>query len=282
MSAPARSARSRFAALADVPESDVDLAAAALAVAAEEYPQLPAALYVQRLDQLAERVRDRLADESAPLVVLQELSRVLAQEEGFRGNEEDYYDARNCYLNDVLDRRVGIPITLAIVWLEIGWRLGLPLAGVNFPGHFLIRYEGAALKVLVDPFYGGRIRFEDEAHELLEHAYGGGVAFDPRFLRPAGKKDILVRLLANLKGNALRNRDDARALAAIERILIIRPDALDEVRDRGMVLARLGRNAEALPELYRYLNEAVGAEDEARVRLLVRALEAEHTRERPA
>ena len=165
--APA-SARERFADAVARPETEIDLAGAALLVAAEEYPQLSPEPYLQRLDVLAERVRDRLANENAPLIVLQELSRVLFEEEHFRGNAGNYYDPRNSFLNDVLDRHLGIPLTLCIVYLEVGWRLGLPLAGVNFPGHFVVRYEGEALRLLADPYQEGAIRFEEDAQGLLD------------------------------------------------------------------------------------------------------------------
>ncbi len=270
--APAPAPRSRFAAVVAQQEEEIDLALAALLVAAEEYPQLLPEPYLRRLDLLAERVRDRLDEETAPLVILQELSRVLFEEEGFRGNAEAYYDPRNSFLNDVLDRRVGVPLTLSLLYLEVGWRLGLPLHGVNFPGHFLVRYDGEALKLLIDPFQRGEIRFEDEAQELLDRVYGGTVSLQPSYLRPAGRKDILVRLLSNLKGIYLNTRDDRRALAATERILLVRPDAAEEVRDRGMLLARLGFADDALQELRDYLTRAPGADDAERVRLLIREL----------
>jgi len=270
--APAPAPRSRFAAVVAQQEEEIDLALAALLVAAEEYPQLLPEPYLRRLDLLAERVRDRLDEETAPLLILQELSRVLFEEEGFRGNAEAYYDPRNSFLNDVLDRRVGVPLTLSLLYLEVGWRLGLPLHGVNFPGHFLVRYDGEALKLLIDPFQKGEIRFEDEAQELLDRVYGGTVSLQPSYLRPAGRKDILVRLLSNLKGIYLNTRDDRRALAATERILLVRPDAAEEVRDRGMLLARLGFADDALQELRDYLTRAPGADDAERVRLLIREL----------
>ncbi|HSJ13952.1 MAG TPA: transglutaminase-like domain-containing protein [Longimicrobiales bacterium] len=270
MSLPARSARARFAEQLARPEPEVDLARAALLVAAEEYPQLVPEPYLQRLDVYAERVRDRLSEESAPLLVLQELARVLFVEDGLRGNTEAYYDPRNSFLNDVLDRRVGIPLTLSIVYLEVGWRLGLPLHGVNFPGHFLVRFEGEALRLLIDPFLGGLIRFEDEAQELLDRAYGGAVPLQPSYLRQADRKSIIVRLLSNLKGVYLNARDDARALAAIERILLIVPDAAEELRDRGLALTRLGRETEALSDLQRYLELAPEAPDVEGVRMLIR------------
>ncbi len=272
MTVPAPSPRSRLAELLAQSDVGLDLARAALLVAAEEYPQLTPEPYLRRLDLLAERVKDRLADEIASPVVLQEMSRVLFEEEGFRGNAEAYYDPRNSFLNDVLDRRLGIPLTLSLVFLEVGWRLGLPLVGVNFPGHFLVRYEGVALRLLVDPFQRGEIRFEDQAQELLDRVYGGAVTLQSDYLRSAGKKEILVRLLSNLKGIYLNARDDARALSAVERIILIRPSAMDEVRDRGMLLARTGRVDEAITDLERYLDHAPSAADAQRVKLLIAEL----------
>lgn len=269
MNTPAPSARSRFAQCVAVPEHDFDLASASLLIAAEEYLQLSVAPYLRRLDLIAERVRDRLANESAPLVVLQELSRVLFEEERFRGNSEAYYDPRNSFLNDVLDRHLGIPITLSIVYLEVGARLDLPLAGVNFPGHFMLRYEGEALRVLIDPFQNGQLIFEDQAQDLLDRVYGGMVRLQTEFLLSAEKKDIIIRVLSNLKTIYLNARDDARALAAIERIILVRPSALGEVRDRGMVLARTGRTEEAIFDLEQYLDFAPEAPDAKRVRLLL-------------
>jgi regulator of sirC expression with transglutaminase-like and TPR domain len=274
MSVPAPAPRSRFAAEVSRAEPELNLARATLLIAAEEYPQLTPEPYLRRLDELAERVRDRDCDERAPVVVLQDVSRVLFEEEGFRGNSEDYYDPRNSFLNDVMDRRIGIPITLSVIYLEVGWRLGLPLHGVNFPGHFLVRYEGEALQLLVDPFQRGLVRFEDEAQDLLDHVYGGAVRMQQEFLRKADRKDILVRILANLKGNYLNRRDDVRALAAIERILLLRPESADEERDRGIVLTRMDRNVEATEALQRYLALAPNAPDAARIRLLLEQLEA--------
>lgn len=269
MTVPAQSVRARFAAAVAQSEGELDLAHAALLIAAEEYPQLQPDMYLRRLDELSERVRDRLWDETAPLIVLQEMNRVLFEEEGYRGNRMEYYDPRNYLLNDVLDRRLGIPITLSIMYLEIGWRLGVPLQGVNFPGHFLVRYAGEAMQLLVDPFQAGIIRFEDESQELLDHVYGGQVRMQSEYLRPAGKRDILVRLLANLKSLYLNRRDDARALAAIERSLVLHPDSGDDERDRGMVLTRLGRTREAEAALLRYLELVPHASDAQRIRLLL-------------
>jgi regulator of sirC expression with transglutaminase-like and TPR domain len=264
--------REWFATVVAREETGLDLGLAALLVAAEEYTQLVPEPYLNRLDLLAERVRDRLSDETAAPVVLNEISRLLYEEEGFRGNTDAYYDPRNSFLNDVLDRRLGMPLTLGIVFLEIGWRLGLPLHGVNFPGHFLLRYEGEALRLLVDPFHAGQIIFEDQAQDLLDRVYGGSVPMREEYLRVASKKDVIVRLLANLKTIYLNTRDDARALGAIDRILLVRPDAAEEIRDRGMALARIGNTDAAIQALARYLEIEPSAADAGRVRLLLEQL----------
>jgi regulator of sirC expression with transglutaminase-like and TPR domain len=266
--------RRAFAREVDQASEQVDLARAALLVAKEEYPQLSIERHLGRLDQLAEEVRDRIGNEGAALIVFQEVLRTLYQRNGFRGNREAYYDPRNSFLSDVLDRRKGVPLTLGIVVLEVGWRLGLPLEGVNFPGHFLVRFPGSVIRLLVDPFEGGRIWFEDQAQELLDRVYGGMVRVRPRFLKAAGKREMLVRLLANLKGIYLNVQDNDRALAAIERILVIHPTAAGQIRDRGTLLARMGRPGEALEQLEWYLDYAPGASDARRIRTLVEELKA--------
>ena len=224
------SLRHRFLTEVGKADEEVNLARAALMVAREEYPQLSEERYLGRLDQLAEETRDRLDDENAHLVVLQELLSSLYNRHGFRGNREAYYDPRNSFLNDVLDRGLGIPLTLGIVVLEVGWRLGLPLEGVNFPGHFLVRFSGDAIDLLIDPYDGGAVRFEDEAQELLDRVYGGMIRVQDSFLKAASKREMLVRLLMNLKSLYLNVRDHDRALAVVERILLVRPIAAGEIR----------------------------------------------------
>lgn len=267
-------ARRRLAVLVSS-HGEIDLARAALLIAEEEYPQLNPDQYMHRLDLYAEMVKDRLANETAAPLLLGEISKLLFEDEGFQGNADGYYDPRNSFLNDVMDRKLGIPITLSILYLEIGWRLGLPLEGVNFPGHFLVRYEGEAVKLLVDPFQQGQIRFEDEAQDLLDRVYGGSVKLQDAYLRPATKRDILVRLLSNLKTIYLNTHDDERALNAVERMLLIRPNTPEEVRDHGMILARRGLVDEAIAELEHYLEVMPSATDAPRVRMLIEELEKE-------
>jgi regulator of sirC expression with transglutaminase-like and TPR domain len=218
MSLPSRSPRQAFVQEVKRPEEELDLARAALLVAVEEYPQLSVDRYIARLDGLAEEVKDRLDDESASLILLQELLGTLYLRHRFQGNREAYHDPRNSYLNAVLDRETGIPLTLGMVILEVGWRLGLPLVGVGSPLHFLVRFQGDVVRLLVDPFDGGRIFFEDSAQEILDRVHGGSVSVRPALLRTATRRDMLLRLLTNL-----------------EAYLALAPGASDVPRVRGMI-----------------------------------------------
>ncbi len=264
--------RQRFVSEVSRPEENLNLALAALLVAREEYPQLPEARYLARLDELAEETRGRLDDETAPLLVLQELLETLYTRHGFKGNREAFYDPRNSFLNDVLDRKLGIPLTLGIVLLEVGWRLDLPLEGVNFPGHFLVRFKGDAIDLLIDPYDGGAVRFQDQAQELLDRVYGGMIRVHDSFLKAAGRREMVIRLLTNLKSLYLNVRDHRRALAAVERILLVRPIAPGEIRDKGVILARMGRREEAVEQLQAYLSVAPEAADSGRIQGMVEEL----------
>ena len=265
MNVPARSARHLLAREVRLAEAELDLARASLLIAREEYPQLSVEQYLTRLDQLAEGVLDRLGEETAPLLVLQELLSFLFEKQGFRGNRDAYYDPRNSFLNDVLDRRLGIPLTLGIVVLETGWRLGLPLEGVSFPHHFLVRFRGDAVDLLIDPYDAGTLRFEDQAQELLDRVYGGMVVVRDAFLQRATKRDMLTRLLTNLKGLYLNVREDERALTVVDRLLLLRPGSPDDRRTRGILLARLGRSGEAAEALEDYLGAAPDAADAGQI-----------------
>ena len=276
MTAPQPSPRRLLADELSRSDAEMDLARAVLLVAKEEYPQLSVDLYLARLDQVAEEVKDRLANETASLIVLGEVIDTLYTRRKLSGNREAYYDPRNSFLNDVLDRGVGIPLTLGIVILEVSWRLGLPLEGVKFPGHFLIRYTGSEVRLLIDPFDGGRIRFEDDAQQLLDQGYGGMVSMREVFLRPSTKRDMLVRLLTNLKGIYTKIGDDRRSLAVVERLLMIMPTAPLVSRSRGMLLAKLGRHEEAARQLEAYLRVSPTADDTYNVQKLVRELRGGH------
>ena len=154
------------------PEKAMSLAEAALLIAQDEYPHLDIGAYLQRLDDLSREVRARLSPGAPPENIIATMNHLLFQEKGFAGNERQYYDARNSFLNEVLDRKVGIPITLSIVYMEIGRRLGLSLEGVSFPGHFLVKLEREQGRVVVDPYSGGISLNEQELTNRLHQSYG--------------------------------------------------------------------------------------------------------------
>jgi regulator of sirC expression with transglutaminase-like and TPR domain len=265
--------RERFAELARLPDAKIDLALAALWIAAEEYPALDPGSYVARLDALAAAAAPRLRAAGSDAERAERLLRFLHDEQGFRGNQERYDDPRNSFLNEVLDRRTGIPITLALVLVEVARRAGLALEGVSFPGHFLVKLDGERPLVL-DPFFGRVLNLE-ECRARLRAALGPDAVLDPeRQLRAALPREILVRMLTNLKHLYLRGRDFGRALACCERILLLVPDAPLELRDRGLVYERLECFAAAAADLERFLQEAPDDESAPAVRDHLRALRA--------
>lgn len=265
-------ARARFEAL--LAEPVIRLDEAALALAAEEYAGLDVQACLAQLDALAERVKRRVAGEPRAAPLISAVREVLFQEEGFRGNEKDYYDARNSYLNQVLERRLGIPITLSLLFMEVGRRAGLPLAGVGFPGHFLVKLElGHGPELFVDAYNGGELLSADECVARFKHLVHGR-EFDPRYLQAVPPRQILSRMLHNLKRIYVEQGDDVRAYWVIDRLLLLNPDAMDEVRDRGLVEARLGLKPAAARDLEAYLAFSPGAADAGDVRSLLDSLRA--------
>jgi regulator of sirC expression with transglutaminase-like and TPR domain len=253
--------RERFRAIVAQPDDQIDLATAALVVAQEEYPDLDIAACMATLDQMAAIVQGRLPTERYPLRVVKVINAYLYEELGFSGNTSEYYDPRNSFLNDVLERRTGIPITLSLVYLELARRVGFPMVGVDMPAHFLIRPDIADVEFLVDPFHKGEVMFLEDCQQRLADIYGQPVAFDPSFLQRSTPRRFLARLLSNLKMIYLNRGDWHRALAAIDRILLVFPDALMQVRDRGLIYYQLGNWTDARQDLAAYLAEAVDAQD---------------------
>lgn len=242
-------------------DAPFNLAEAALYIALEEYPDLEIQTYLQRLDKMAEEVSQELPSEPYPLKILQTINRYLFETQGFQGNTQDYYDPRNSFLNEVLDRRTGIPITLSLVYLEIAHRIGFPMTGINFPGHFLIRPEQEGMELWVDPFHQGEILFPEDCKNRLESLYQKPVELRPEFFEAISPPQFLVRMLNNLKHIHLDRGDLDRCVAASERILLIDPDALLERRDRGVLYYQLGRWVEARQDLEDYLGKIPHAQD---------------------
>ena len=238
-----------------------DLAPAAFAIARVEYPALDAVPYLNRLDRMGEQAAMRLgaADELSQDAAIRAFNEFLYDELGFTGNRDHYDDPRNSFLNEVLDRRTGIPITLAVIYLEVARRAGLRVDGINFPGHFLLRARDLTLAdaatdaVIIDPFHGGALLSESDCRQLLRQHVGDDAAFDRTLLAPATRHDIVVRMLVNLKRLYVRMRSFPQARFISSLLLAVDPSAISELRDRGLLAYHLQDFAAALHDLEEYL-----------------------------
>ena len=257
------------------PDGSIDLAKASLYIALEEYQNCDPEEYLNALDAMAEEVRDRLPVQNYPLRIIQTINRYLYEDLGFSGNEADYYDPRNSFLNEVIDRRCGIPITLSLVYLEIAKRIEFPMVGIGMPGHFLIKPDFEDAGIFVDAFNGGEILFPEDCKTRLYQIYGQPLDLPARFFAPVSAKQLLGRMLGNLKAIYLNQQDSIRVLAAIDRILLLFPNALGELRDRGIIYYQIGQLTQARRDLETYLTNAPHAEDAAAIRKLLARLDRE-------
>lgn len=259
-------------------EDDLDPGHLALLLAACHYPGLDIRPYLMRLDDLAARARARLGRGRAPKRVIAAINETLFQEEGFTGNTEDYYDPRNSFLNDVLDRKTGIPITLSVVYLSVAHRLDQPIFGVGLPLHFIVKYVSSKGDILIDPFHRGEILTRDACRERIERAYGGPITFRESYLDVVPLRMILYRMLNNLKFIYLRRGDLPRVGQVLDEMLVVRPESLGDIRDRGLLLLEERRWTAAIRYLSRYLKENPGAADADLVRERVQAAQVERAR----
>ncbi len=247
-------------------DDEIDLGRTALAIADAEYPGLDIESYVARIDRLAAAVQDRSGDEADAYRLIAALNYTLFSVEGFRGNQDDYYDPKNSFLNEVMERKQGIPITLSVLYMEVARRVGLDLCGVGFPGHFLVRYVGKEGEIVIDPFHQGEVRSIQELKDMLDEMYRGRITFQPEFLSPVSKKQILRRMLNNLKGIYLDQGDLIKGLSVVDRLVILEPDSAEEIRDRGLLYLKLECFSQALEDLEAYLRLAPNADDAAEIR----------------
>lgn len=275
-----------FSELLSLDDDKIDLARACLQIAEDAYPGLDVDGYVGEIERFAKRLRARIPIEAAPEERVVALNEFLYDDLGFTGNTENYYDPRNSYLNEVLDRRTGIPITLSVLYMEIGRRIGLQFQGVSFPGHFLVRLRVRGGTLVLDPFSGGAPQSEDELRERLKRVIPRGVGVgEPggvpvadlpldQFLEPASNRQILARVLRNLKGVYREADKPERLLEVLNRMIIVAPDAPGELRERGMVYQRLECWRPALKDLTDYLEREPDAADIDEVRAKVMDLSA--------
>jgi regulator of sirC expression with transglutaminase-like and TPR domain len=259
-------------------DARIDLARACLLIAQDAYPELDVERYMGEIERMATRLRARLPQNCGAEERVVALNQFLYEDLGYWGNTEDYYDPRNSYLNEVIERKTGIPITMSILYMELGRRIGLPLEGVSFPGHFLVRLPLRGGMLVLDPFAGGAPQSEDELRSRVKRVIPDGVADDlpaaelplDQFLEPATNRQILTRVLRNLKAIYRESDKPDRMLDVLNRMLLVTPDASAELRDRGYVYQRLECYRAALKDLSDYAEREPDAPDldEVRSRLM--------------
>ncbi len=257
--------RELFADVVSRSDEDIDLARGALLIAHAEYPDLDTAPYLDRLDALGDTVLRRLGRAPCLEDARAAVNGLLYEDEGFRGNTRDYYDPRNSFLNDVLDRRTGIPISLSAVYIEVARRAGVAVEGVSLPGHFIVRLVTDEGGMLVDPFHAGVRLSEADCQKRLDRIYDGKMKLDPTMLASCGSRAMLARMLRNLKVIYVKRGDLQRAVSIVDMLLAAAPGASEERRDRGLLYAGLDCYAWAVRDLEEYLGENPDAKDKAAV-----------------
>jgi len=251
--------------LFDRADAEVDLGRAAAALARLEYPDVDVEACAQRLDDYAARVAARWDASKPQETAVSAINKLLFEELGFHGNREDYYDPRNSFLNDVLERRTGIPITLSVIYIEIGRRLGLPIFGVGLPSHFIVKYDDRSRVFFVDPYHEGRVLNRQGCAELVKTLHGRPVELHDLHFAAVENRTIVLRMLNNLRAIYVNSRQHRRALEVLDAILALEPESPDEVKQRAWVRHELGHRGAALRDLETYAGLRPEAEDAQQV-----------------
>jgi regulator of sirC expression with transglutaminase-like and TPR domain len=257
--------RKTFQQLVTLPDGAIPLAETALLMASEEYPQLEIRPYIDSLDGIADTIRSTMRAGDAPLETIDKINNILFETMGFRGNTENYYDPRNSFFNDVIERRIGIPITLSTLYLEIARRLEVPIVGVGMPGHFLVKYAARDVEFFLDPFNQGGILTLDDCRDRITEIYNGAVKFNERLLARVTHRQILLRMLHNLKAIYIKTESYEKSLAMVEMMMMVNPDDPEQYRDRGLLLLKRRQFEAAAKDLERYLKMAPRAADHAEI-----------------
>jgi regulator of sirC expression with transglutaminase-like and TPR domain len=259
-------ARRRFCEIAGRPDPLLDLVEGSLVIALEETPSLDIQRHLSEVQAWSDAVRDRLEGSRDIERLVETINRLMFEEEGFHGEDEDYYDPRSALLSEALERHAGLPITLSVLYIELARRAGVEAAGLALPGRFLVKFSGPFGVLVVDPFDGGRVLSTVELQKILDGMYGGGVRLREHHLRSFSPKEILARELAQLKAAYLSQHDLARAAASIDRLLILDDRDAYEVRDRATLAMQMHAYGQAIALFDRYLALMPSADDQTRVR----------------
>ena len=267
-------ARSRqtFEQLITLPDLGIPLAEAALLMACEEYPQLSLGPYLDQLDRMADSVRATLGDHPEPRETIEGINHVLFVDYGFRGNTSDYYDPRNSFLNDVIDRRIGIPITLSAIYLEVARRLEFPVEGVGMPGHFVVKYRSGDEEIFLDPFNAGSPLTRQQCRDFICQRKLEDGQNTEMWLRRVTNRQILARMLNNVKVIYLKAEAFDKALMMVDLLVLIEPAAEELYRDRGLLRLQVRRFEGAMRDLQRYLDNRPEADDREDIELYLRDL----------
>ena len=271
-----QNAQTHLAELALLPDAAIDLPRGALLISGLLQPDLDPDLHLRRLESLSIAAVSSVPRDAPLTNRIAALNRFMYDQEGFTGNLEDYYDPRNSFLDQVLERRTGIPITLSLVYVELARQVGIPAFGVGFPGHFLVRVGEGGTTLVLDPFARGASLGEEELDRRLADVYGEGaltVRANPAVLRAATRRETLVRMLANLKAIYAREGDLEQALTAVSGILTLVPDSAEDLRDRGLLYRELGYAPAAAADLRRYLNVSDNGKEIAAIEPILAELE---------
>jgi regulator of sirC expression with transglutaminase-like and TPR domain len=267
-----------FSQLASLADDRIDLAHGALLIAKAAYPDLNESLYLERLDRMAASVKLDMTANLESEDIITKLNFILFEQEKFRGNRENYYEPDNSFLNRVLDRKTGIPITLSLVYIEVAGRLGLDVRGIGLPGHFITALYHASGKIFVDPFNRGEIRTVDECLEIVRTHTGNAVTPDLHWLQPIGRKELLARMLRNLKLIYARQDNDVMLFKMIHWILTLQPEAPAELSARAMLYEAMGNPSRAVTDWERYIANIGDDKSVAKIRARIDNLKKQPSR----
>ncbi|MFN0070564.1 MAG: SirB1 family protein [Chloroflexota bacterium] len=268
-----QSSRDRFQELLSRGDNDFNLAEVALLIACEHYSTLDVSAYLNRLDRMGREAEVFLPVRPSTRDSIDALNRYLYQHVGLVGNQLEYYDPRNSFLNDVLDRSMGIPITIAVVYLELGWRLSLPLYGIGMPGHFLLGCRDGGDTIIVDAFNGGRECSAKECADMIARIYGGALPFQPAMLNAVTRRDIVIRMLGNLRVISGQQRNHAESLRWSDLNVIASRESARSLRERGAVRLAAGDISGARGDLSAALQRATDDDERRESELLLHHIE---------
>jgi len=253
---------SGFSQMASLPDDRIDLARGALLIAKAGYPDLDESFYLGRLNRMAAGLIDQITAKMDPLDIIARINHILFDEENLRGNRDNYYDPDNSFLNRVLDRRMGIPITLSLIYIEVAGRLGLDVRGIGLPGHFITALYHESGKVFIDPFNRGEIRTDDDCRAIIRNHLGETGATDPNWLEPVSRKEFLIRMLRNLKLIYAQADNDVMLYRMVHWILTLEPKAAVELRERAMIYEAIGDPVRAIKDWQLYIANTFDLENE--------------------